>query len=113
MKKVTFAIGIGFDKHGKHIEAYRREKKIIDTYRALAESFGGYSANEVSGGWINPEGELVTENSLVIDIYTDAAPEVIRDTAEWLATLFNQESVMVAIQPVESLTFVPQGKKVA
>lgn len=118
MKKVTFAIGMEFDKDGNAIMSHSGLDPIDLAYRRIAQVFGGYSAHEVNGGWITPQGDLVAENALVIEVFVDGSygdswkPGMIEDTAQWLADLFNQESVMVAIQEVESLQFVP-GKKVA
>ncbi len=102
--KVTFAIGQRFDRVGVEIFSLGLKKNLARN--KTAELFGGYSELTAEGGWVNGKGILITEPSMLLVVYTDLDYDVCEIHAEWLAELFNQESVMVAVEPVTTLEFV-------
>ena len=104
--RVTFAIGQGFDKNG--IELYALNTKRTAVLAKTAREFGGFSAVDAQGGWIAGKGKLVTEPSLIITVYTDKVFDACEIHAQRLAELFNQESVMLTVEPVISIDFVGQ-----
>ncbi len=113
--KVTFGIGQKFDKAGIELFALGVKKYSPLYFKQLAraktaEVFGGYSEISASGGWVNAKGLLVTEPSVLFVVYTDKDYDVCETHAEWLAELFDQESVMLAVEPVTELQFVGQKK---
>lgn len=104
--KVTFAVGQDFDKAGKSIP--QRAEKRKGALHIIAKLYGGYSVADIKGGWINAAGELVEEQSMVVVVYTELEAPVHEAIANELAMLFNQESVLLAIENVASLKFVSQ-----
>lgn len=94
MKRIEISVGQEFDKHNRPMSGLEYKRKAA--LKTASELFGGCSASFVSGGWINPYGQLVEEQSLVIIIYTDKSADVVLDFAELLGDLFSQQSVVVA-----------------
>lgn len=99
MKRVTFTIGQGKDKEGNSLSntmdllAARRV-----AYDRIAEAFGGYTAYLAEGGWVE-NGQLIQEISLVVSVVTN---DSWYDIAAWLRDLFNQQCVLVTVEPVKS-----------
>lgn len=106
--KVTFSIGQGYDKDGKSIPLVHAKLKGV--LKTLANYYGGYSLTETNGGWINGEGLLVQEDSVAIVVYTELPVEIHRAMAGDFAVLFNQESVLLTVEPVSVLEFIGQPK---
>jgi len=105
MKRITFTIGIGMDKHGSHI--HRAEELLNLASRRVAETFGGYTLTRGSGGWIAPNGELVEESSVVFSVVTEEHREVYASSvAVFLRDLFSQECVLVTVEDLQGAKFV-------
>lgn len=103
MSKITYMIGQGYDAHGKPVRNLASKRR--NALGEIARTFGGYSTSRGSGGWINAEGQLVTEPNLAITVYTDKSRKLIEKMAETLRKTFGQESVLVASEPA-SVRFV-------
>lgn len=73
----------------------------------LAETFGGFTETTARGGWIDPDGELVTERvtsveSVRMDGDAPSAEAVARSTAEWVAEKTDEHSVMWEVETVSA-----------
>jgi hypothetical protein len=93
--RITFAIGQKFTSAGRPIDQIEAKRNIA--YRYLAEQFGGFTATLGHGGWIDSAGRLILESSLEITSYVcESLLPNVETSAEFLRSLFEQESVMVA-----------------
>ncbi len=103
MKRITFSIGQGKTKHGTPIE--NLPTLWPKAYLRLAEVYGGYTAKFCYGGWIDPEGELIQETSLVLEVVTDIddSHEIV---AGYLGEIFEQSCVLVTVENLESARFI-------
>ena len=103
-QQVQFITGEGFDRWGKPIDGVLTlESKA---YRYVADTFGGYSSVHLDGGWVS-NNQLVQEPSLAITVFaSEDKLSKVPETAEYLRSLFNQESVLVARSPLASLDYV-------
>ena len=106
MKRVTWSLGIGLDKDGLPTvpEGGKRSLDELDKY--VATVYGGYSRYLIRGGWISPTNGLQREPAIVYEVYTELPSDVHHTTARYLGELLNQETVLLTVQPVESLSFV-------
>lgn len=104
---ITFTIGQGFDSHGRPIAdlSAKRESALTD----IARTFGGYTAHDSQGGWIDNSGHLVTEPSLAVDVMTDASETTVQAEAQSLARTFDQSAVMVSESPA-NVEFISQSE---
>lgn len=107
MNKITFTVGQGFDKNQNPINGLEAKRKVALFRTAFI--FGGYSAVDAAGGWMNAKGDLIVEQSLVISTLTDKDYDVAEEHGQLLAELFNQESVMVTVEVVPTVEFIGQG----
>ncbi len=103
MIKITFTIGIGKDKDDKTIPL---ADQVLFTKRAcymVARAFGGFTATVGAGGWVDPSGNLIEEESLSISTITDKPynREESKELAEAFKELFNQTAVMVTRDVVQ------------
>ncbi len=113
MKRVTFSIGLR-DSGGGVIPPSEILEHETETRHGLAQAFGGYSENHVKGGWIDPNGIEFEEDSLVFYCLLDSSKTPhIKPTAQWLASLWRQQSIMVTTEPVESIEFVEAVREAA
>ena len=106
MKLLTFIVGTGENRHGDLIS--EKDKRIaLDKIRAmLASEFGGYTESATLGGWMNPQGKLVTEQGRKFEVYTYKTENAL-DCANTMARLLNQHSVVLSKSDVIS-EFVEQ-----
>lgn len=103
MRQITLYVGTEFDKRHEVIASGTRKANLLVVKSRLAQEFGGYSIDEVSGGYRHDDGSLAEEKAARIEV---TIPEdklsAFREIARWIRDLFNQESVLVNTQVVES-----------
>lgn len=65
----------------------------------LCNLYGGCTAWEGSGSWVNSHGELISEPVWIVESFADVAPDwdTLRGVAEIVRVRLNQESVAYAI----------------
>ncbi len=107
MKRVTYSIGLS-DSKGSPIPPETRARLCSQTWSYLVSKFGGYTVTEVSGGWRDSRGKEYREEGLDVWVNTDKL-YMVDAVAEWLSELWDQEAVMVTIEPIEAMKYV--GKK--
>jgi hypothetical protein len=109
-QRVTFYIGIEKDREGRQIDAQTRANALAAIRVKAAQTFGGYSLFNGAGGWINPEGHLVEEANIRLDIYSTASYAAIWGFAQESGRLLHQASILadlngnatfIDIEPVE------------
>ena len=101
---VTFYVGAG-TTHGltpAEVQAGIQEM--------LADRFGGATMIQGFGAWRSPAGEMITEPSVmgkvvVMDDESAEQSRLLQELSERMAEQFEQQAVMVEIQPV-SVAFV-------
>lgn len=75
LTEYRIGIGIGEDRNGHPISDRERENAIEHISFAAASRFGGYNLQHGQGGWINPDGRLVTEPTITLTIIAPADGE--------------------------------------
>lgn len=106
MNHITYCIGLEQDRDGIK---YDSSTAVARAQIYLTKIFGGLTWTEGLGTWTDVVGNLVIERSARVEIFTSAEESIILGTAEWLATEFNQSSVLVSITKVDRLELV-EGK---
>ena len=102
MKQYTLYLGLN-DKDSKlqevsTIEAFKLVQKLI------ASSFDGATIFEAVGVYKHLDGTFTTENTLRIELLEIDNPllDKVRDLVKTLKSVFNQESIAIQIQDVNS-----------
>lgn len=104
MKRATITVGQGVNKNQKPLEGV--DSKRVVAMEQAATQFGGYTVVNGWGGWMQSPTELVQEPVMVITIMGEFTTEVMKQYAEFLRDLFNQESVLLNMEWVEFSEFV-------
>ena len=102
------------ESNGEVINTDKRWQESRYTMRRLSEEFGGCTSIEAYGWWANPEGELIGEHVTIIYSLVDAnevevrksTASVLRELAEHVKAVLNQQSVLISIEPVTSVEFI-------
>lgn len=63
----------------------------------LARDYGGFSAYDVNGGWVNDNDELIQDNITVVESVGDIRKEKIEDICKSVKRILNEDSVMYEI----------------
>lgn len=111
-RRFTFTVGQEFDKDGHTVLAVIPKREEV--LKTIAKSFGGFTMCMVRGGWENPKGELVLEVSMVITVVSSLAAgyEIAQGLAQWIGTVFNQDSILLTVETLDSVDYVTQDSKV-
>lgn len=96
MKKIEFYIGTGFNAQNEVMPQNEVLACLQVIKRICASKFGGYSINEVQGGYINSEGLLVEETSVNITVFS-AKIETADICGRTFAQIMSQESVLTIV----------------
>lgn len=89
----------------------QREYALDYVESELSRLFGGATATDGHGAWLNSNGQLVKEDVTIVQSFADddAArqnwPQV-RMLAAWLKETLRQESVLISMTPVQEVEFV-------
>ncbi len=67
-------------------------KATVD--KVLTKYFEGFTIQEANGGWLNDDGSVAHEYTLVI-LLSDTTPEKVHSAADKLIQEFNQSSVLI------------------
>jgi len=99
MQAYTITLGIGETRNGSPITSHVRDVALLAVRSDLAHAFGGYTETFTRGGWINPDGRLVTEPGRAFTVFTDESGGafVIRSWARRVGQFFNQDSVCLTL----------------
>lgn len=106
MKRFTFGIGLQYDRDNKplaHIDL--RKLKAFD---AITSVYGAFFATSGIGGWTSPKHGLVIESGMSVTVFSDGTLDSARSLASRLAAIFNQETVLLAVETVNALEFCEQ-----
>jgi len=86
-------IGTELDKNGNKIE---NKPSLVSALKHIADTFGGYSLLEHTGGYTHDNGSLAIESSLTIKILAKNNDlNDIKTVVKMLKNKFNQESVLL------------------
>lgn len=109
--RITITTGTGFTAKGEPLSPFQVTTAQAKARGLIAGICGGYTEMFTSGGWVDPKGELVTERGLrwvTLHEAQDAehAEYVARELAGAVAHAFQQECVVLELEPVPTVSFV-------
>lgn len=110
------AITIPGTNHGKPISQDLQDAKITVALRYFSLWFGGATAIKGQGGWLDSQGQLITENVVVVYSYCDDHSlakhrKEVQDYARLLAQSLGQDCV--AVEWPEGMDFISQQAEAA
>lgn len=102
----TLFVGVEKDALNHTIGAAEYRDMLTSAQHETAEQFGGYTMSLVTGGWKDPQGVLIREESIKFELSMEATKEndvKVRSWARWMRRRFHQASVL--------LTAINQGEE--
>lgn len=109
--KITFTIGTGFDAQNNPIK--NTDELRLKTFKLLAQTYGGYTAIDTLGRWIDGGGNLIEENSLKIECLYETSSDIteVKRQAQLVAftlcSLWNQNCIVCEVVSA-SFDFITQ-----
>lgn len=102
------------ESNGALIDTDKRWQEFRYVARRLSEEFGGCTSVEAYGWWANNEGELIAEHVTILYSLVDenevevrkSTASVLRELAEHVKAVLNQQSVLTSIEPVTQVEFI-------
>jgi hypothetical protein len=107
MRHVALYVGIEKDGAGKQIDPEVRANALQAVRQSAAQEFGGYTISNAAGGWLNPEGKLIEEGSIRLDLYTTKGEVQVSRWAAQVGAMFGQQSVL--LDDAGNVEFVESG----
>jgi len=95
-----FYVGTGYDKDNEPIKDVLKRIERCAAY--ISSRFGGCSVIDgVRGHWLF-KNKLISEDTKIFEVITDADDKKVREAAELLRDALNQTSVLVRKQEIQS-----------
>ena len=98
MKHATLYVGVEKDGGGKPLNPVVKARAMLHIRKTAATMFGGYTLTHIEGGWVNPQGELIMEGAVRLDLYAEAANEQFGAFARLCMKELYQAQVILEIQ---------------
>jgi hypothetical protein len=107
MIKASITTGLGYTKHGDKISQRDAEGTISHAMKMLSNDFGGCTAYQGQGAWVNEQGDLVTEPVFTIEaiglsLSHDDAKDKAAFVAAYLRDNLGQECVVLAFSTIDA-----------
>lgn len=102
MNRVEIGVGVERDRDGVTVNYL--QSKIENVRWRASKEFGGVAIIICDGGWIDPNGEFVGEQGIIIRIDNVPAAKLDRARvfAEWVKKIFNQTAVAYSVTEVNT-----------
>ena len=91
---IKYTLYVGLNDKDTYEQIISTEDAIDKANHIIAEHAGGYTQMSARGGWINDDGTMGHENTLVYIIY-DVSEDDLKAILDELISEFNQSSVLV------------------
>lgn len=106
--QVSITVGIGQDSAGLPIPVGHQVEALHHCIAQASNLFGGCTANQGLGGWVDDNGKLIVEPSVTFSILSDAID--VQDKAEQFAEIcreaYNQTSVLLTVSKPALVKFL-------
>ncbi len=89
--------------------AVNTSEQLKEIKKLCCTIFGGYSLQDMQGGWTSPSGEVVEEDSKFLQILTNKDERHIENLCEHITKIADQQEVFYICSAV-SLNVVKQSK---
>lgn len=106
-KDVQYVMYLGTNDKDTNEPVFDSEESIEKAKEILTDHFGGYTLQDANGGWVDDNGTLYQEYTVVIYL-SDTTLDEVHAAADDLINEFNQSSVL--IQQNETVTEFYSGE---
>ena len=93
-KDIQYVLYLGTNDKDTNVPVFAPDEAKAKAEEILINYFGGYTVQEANGGWIDDNGTVYQENTIVIYL-SDTDLEQVHSVCDELIRVFNQSSVLV------------------
>ncbi|MBQ9264393.1 MAG: DUF3574 domain-containing protein [Clostridia bacterium] len=98
---IQYVMYLGTNDKGTNKPVFTQEEAKEKAREILIRHFGGYTLQEANGGWVDDDGTVYQEYTLVIYL-SDTTEEAVHAAADELIQVFNQSSVLIQAMPTRT-----------
>ena len=91
---IQYVLYLGTNDMETNQPVFSREESLARAREILIRHFGGYTIQEASGGWIDDDGTIYEEFTLVIYL-SDTTLDKVHEAADEMISVFHQSSVLI------------------
>lgn len=91
---VQYVLYVGTNDKDTNKPVYAPEEAVEKAKSILINMFGGYTIQDARGGWINDDGSICQEYTIVIYL-SDTTSEQVHAACDVLIKEFNQNSILI------------------
>ena len=91
---IQYVLYLGTNDMETNLPVFTREESVAKAREILIRHFGGYTIQEASGGWIDDDGTIYEEFTLVIYL-SDTTLDKVHEAADEMIAVFHQSSVLI------------------
>ena len=93
-RDIQYVVYLGTNDKDSNEAVYSPNEAKVQADSILVKHFGGFTIQEATGGWIEDNGVIVHEYTLVIYL-SDTTIEKVHEAADELMKKFNQSTVLI------------------
>ena len=106
-KDIQYVLYLGTNDKDTNAPVFTETEAVEKAKEILVKHFGGYTIQTANGGWVDDNGTLYQEFTIVIDL-SDTDLDAVHAASDEMLSVFNQSSVL--IQENETRTEYYSGK---
>ena len=91
---IQYVMYLGTNDQDTNKPVFTQEEAKEKAQEILIRHFGGYTLQEANGGWVDDDGTVYQEYTLVIYL-SDTTEEAVHAAADELTRVFNQSSILI------------------
>ncbi len=98
---IQYVMYLGTNDKDTNKPVFTQEEAKEKAREILIKNFGGYTLQEANGGWVDDDGTVYQEYTLVIYL-SDTNEDQVHAAADELIQVFNQSSVLIQANPTHT-----------
>ena len=95
---IQYVMYVGTNDRDTNHPVFPAEECLSRAKEILISHFGGYTIQEAHGGWVNDDGSIAEEYTMVIFL-SDTTLDEVHSAADDMQKVFNQSSILIQANP--------------
>lgn len=92
--EIQYVLYLGTNDKDSNEPVYTPDEALEHVDSVLTQYFGGFTIQEARGGWVNDDGSIAHEYTIVVYL-SDTDIETVHSACDALITEFNQSSILI------------------
>ncbi len=93
-KDTQYVLYLGTNDKDTNLPVFSDDEAMAKVTDILINRFGGYTVQDAHGGWIDDNGKIYQEYTLIIYL-SDTDPQAVHSLADELLDVFRQSTVLI------------------